>query len=127
MHSLGQNLELVAHPDRHRNGLDERVERVKWRREAERQARMITYLSLPMNLVLRDWQVESGRWKVEGYDELFDQGRSGGAVEVGLFSGNGGRSGTEFQHSWTGLETGHVCRASESAIAVASERGEVLS
>lgn len=42
------------------------TERVKWRMEAERQAWMITYLSLSMNLVLRDWEMASGRWKVEG-------------------------------------------------------------
>lgn len=40
------------------------TKRVKWRREAERQVRMMAYLSLSKKLGLSDWKMEGGRWKV---------------------------------------------------------------
>lgn len=68
------------------------TEGVKWRRDEERRARVITYLNLSLKIVLREW-------KVEGSSVAFCQGGSEDTVEDFHVSGDCGRSGTDFRSS----------------------------
>lgn len=68
------------------------TKRGKWRRDEERRARVMTYLSLSLKIVLRDWKVESS-------SEVFGHGGSEDKMEVCHVSGYCGRSGTDFRSS----------------------------